>query len=211
MDSLELTRELYKKGYLSKQASMEVLRERDKLVKTALRHEAIAFFKEAGIGSFLKKFKSGGKTPAPEKPRTGWSDVGANLTKILALAGLTSASAAGIDAFKDHRRDKKLRAEVERSYGQMSSEYPRLREMNQKKVRNNFQVLARYAPSLAANPTVAGAFVTTQVQRGLVDPSMIKTLAEAQAKIDKVREDHSSGGLGFSSATSLAQTAMSGA
>ncbi len=209
MNSIELTRELYKKGYLSKKAAVRTLRERDKLVKEALFRESYAFFKEAGLMDFFRKFTVGGKTPIGKGTQTGWSDVGGNLTKILALAGLTSASAAGISAVSQYRRDKKLKGEVAQSYAAMKKEYPRIKEMDQEKVRNHFGVLARYAPSLAANPTVAGAFVTTHVQRNLIDPAMIRTLAQTKETIDQVRDKHTSG-FGFGNATSLAQSAMLG-
>lgn len=217
MNSIELTRALHRKGYLSKEAAIKALKERDKLVKEALFRESLIFFKEAGIRDFLGKLRIGGKTPEAIgkagniKPGPGWTDVGANLTKILALAGLTSASAAGIHAIQGHHRDKKLQGEIADSYVQMKREFPRIQEMDQDKVRSHFEVLSRYAPSLAANPTVAGGFVSANVNRGMIDPAMIKTLAQAQETIDKVRGHHKPQGLPFSAATGLAQSAMAGA
>ena len=234
MDSLELTRKLYKEGYLSKEAAVATLRERDRLIKEALFVESANFFKLAiklpsWLGGrplpggapkrelgFFSRLGRGGKTPVkgappdePLKGSAGWSDVGANLTKILALAGLTSASAAGFGAISQARRDKQLQEEIETSYKLMKRQH-RINEMDQKKVRSHFEVLSRYAPSLAANPTVASAFVATQVSRGLIDPQMVRTLAEAQEKIDKVRGVHSTHGLPFDKATTLAQAAMVG-
>lgn len=213
MNSVELTRHLHRQGYLSKEAAVAVLKERDKLIKEALFVEAATFFKKAGlvgdgIRGVMAKLRRGGKTPLPAKvhDRPGWSDVGSNLTKILALAGLTSASMAGIQSLSDLRRDKKLQSEIQASYKAMKKEHPRIAEMDPTRVRSNFAVLSRYAPSLAANPTVAGAFVATNVARGsVVDPATIKTLAQAQETIDKVRGSHRSI-MPFVNATGLAQS-----
>ena len=237
MNSIELTRKLFAEGYMSKEASIEVLKARDKIINEALYKEATAFFKTAGIGNILRrwrggpatlgtsaqkansgfwgKMQAGGKTPMRtdaegKRIGAGWSDVGANMVKILALAGLTSAGAAGIDAVQRHRKDRNLQSEIERSYVTMQKTFPRIAEMDQANVRNHFEVLSRYAPSLAANPTVAGSFVSTQATRGIIDPAMVGALAKAQETIDKVRDQHGSHGLGFSSATGLASTIMSG-
>jgi len=214
MNSIELAKTLHKKGYLSKEAAVRVLRERDKLVKEALYNEAYAFFKVAGFRDFFKNLSHAGKNPLPvakgvtPKP-PGWSDVGSNLTKILALAGLTSASAAGIEALQDRHSGKKLQKEIERSYSRLTKEQPRIAEMDQDKVRGNFDVLARFAPSLAANATVAAAFVASQGMRNLIEPATIKTLAETQSKIDGGGEQRGSHRLPFNMATGLAQSAMS--
>ena len=138
-----------------------------------------------------------------------WSDVGANLTKILALAGLTTVGAGGVSALARIPQEKRLQREIENSYKLMKRE-GRIGEMDKKTVRNHFEVLARYAPSLAANPTVASSFVTSSVSRGLIDPMTVRTLTEAQERIDKVRGYRDKHNLPLDKATAIAQAAMGG-
>ncbi|RKX67349.1 MAG: hypothetical protein DRP42_00695 [Tenericutes bacterium] len=213
MTSVDLVRSLYKQGYLSKEAAVGVLKSRDGLIKTALYNESYEFFKLAkwGLEGFKKILGKGGKTGGG-KPATAWSDVGGNLVKIMALAGLTSAGVAGAGAIAAHGRNKKLKKEIASSYTVMKKEYPRITEMDQGKVRNHFGVLAQYAPSLAANPTVAGAFVSSQVSRGIVDPATVKTLVDTQKKIEEIRQGNSpfAGLPGMKAVSGVATAAMSG-
>jgi len=212
MNSLELTRTLYRDGILSKEAAIGVMRERDNLINKALFSESVSFFKEAGLLSdFMGKLRIGGRTPiqgAKGAPRiiSNWSDLGANLTKILALAGLASASTAGVHAIGMHLKDRKLQKDIEKSFVQMKSQFPRISEMDQDKVRNHFNVLSQFAPSLAANPTIAGGFILTEVSRGIVNPATISTLVKSQETIDKIHGLHSEHGLPLQHASRLAQT-----
>src|SRR5579871_5015925 len=164
MDSLELTRKLHAKGVLTKEAALGVLRTRERLVKRALAAEADSFWrslfaltKEAGLfqelvrggkvhgSGFLSKMRQGHLTPA-RNPGAGWSDVGANLLKMLGVAGLSAAATTGASALLRHKRDRELKSEIANSYERMFEEYPRLREDNPDRVRTHFGVLARFAP-----------------------------------------------------------------
>ena len=211
--SLQLIQECQQRGLLSKEAAAEVLEQREHLIKTALKKQAAGFFsairgaargggtlrsggEEASRG-ILSKLRTGGLTPpvGPKGSPTGtveWSDVAANLGKMLALAGLTAGATAGVGGIIRHSKDKKLRQEIDRSYKMMFKEHPRLRDLKEDRpgtVERNFGILAKYAPSLAADPTVAGTWVSSAAQMGQVTPGEIKQLAETQKAIDQSRED----------------------
>jgi hypothetical protein len=209
--SLQLIAECQQRGLLSKQAAAQVLEQREQLIKQAMAKYANRLFKalrsfrspppdksaKAGKG-LLEKFRFGGRTPAKMKdgvaePVAGWSDVAANLGKMMALAGLTAGATAGIGGIMRHSKDKKLKAEIDTSYKNMFKEHPQLKDIQENdpgRVRRHFGVLARYAPSLAADPTVAGSWVAATAQLGQINTGDIKNLAETQRRIDETREDH---------------------
>jgi len=192
---------------MSKEAAAEVLQQRERLIKKEMGKYASRLFQSmrglprkepsGGLGGFFEKLKVGGRTPPPpikgDPPETaGWSDVAANLGKMMALAGMTAGATAGIGGLMRHSRDKKLKTEIDMSYKQMFKEHPVLKELEEDdpgRVRRHFGVLARYAPSLAADPTVAGTWVTSTAQLGQIQPADIKNLAETQSRIDEARED----------------------
>lgn len=217
--SLQLIAACQQQGLLSKEAAADLLRQRDQLIKQAMKKHAGNLFKSLralkGVSSkgkesltaaspkgnsFLAKFRHASRTPPKlddlGKPitggETGWSDVAANLGKMMALAGMTAGATAGIGGLLRNSKDKKLKAEIDVSYKQMFREHPRLKDLEEDdpgRVRRHFGVLARYAPSLAADPTVAGSWVSATAQLGQVGASDIKNLAETQARIDESRED----------------------
>jgi hypothetical protein len=206
--SLQLIAECQKRGLLSKEAAASLLEQRERLIKEAMKKQAGLFFKSLRAApspdkakvakGFWEKLKIGGRTPArmgKEGPEAvaGWSDVAANLGKMMALAGLTAGATAGIGGLMRHSKDKKLKSEIDSSYGKMFDEHPRLKEIEENdpgRVRRHFGVLARYAPSLAADPTVAGSWVASTAQLGQINTGDIKNLAETQRRIDEAREDH---------------------
>jgi hypothetical protein len=221
--SLQLIAACQQQGLISKEASADLLRQRDQLIKQAMKKHAGNFFKslkalggKASKGgrelptaapkgnSFLAKFRHAGRTPAKTIDDMGkavpagrpeWSDVAANLGKMMALAGMTAGATAGIGGLLRNSKDKKLKREIDISYKQMFKEHPRLKDLEEDdpgRVRRHFGVLARYAPSLAADPTVAGSWVSATAQLGQVGASDIKNLAETQARIDESREDRGS-------------------
>lgn len=213
-NSIRLLVECEKKGFLSKEAAVQVLEKREQIVRSALRKQASAFFvslfkapsleKDAGIGSalfgarttgstgrgLLSRFREGGAT-GPGTVQAPWKDVGSNLAKMLALAGLTAGATAGIGSIMRHSRDQKMQAEIESSYGRMFDEYPKLKEVDERRpgaVQRNFGILAKFAPSLAAEPSVAGAWVHNASELGQVPVDSIKGLAETQRRIDEAAE-----------------------
>jgi hypothetical protein len=64
----------------------------------------------------------------------------------------------------------------------------RVSEMDPEMVRTHFGVLARFAPSLAAEPVVARHFLERTMGTEVLDPAMIKMLAETQRRIDEMHE-----------------------
>lgn len=192
MTSLELLDECERRGYLSKQAAAEVRQVRKRLIKQAMGRSVASLLgklrkaptpppkKAAG---FMEKMRTGALTK--NEGQSGWSDVTANLAKMLALAGMTAGASAGISGLQRHSKDKALRAEIDTSYKKMFSEYPKLKEMDRGRVQRHFGVLARYAPSMAADPTVAGSWVQSTAQMGQVNTGDIKNLAETQQFIDR--------------------------
>jgi hypothetical protein len=206
MNSLQLTIICHQRGLLSKEAMVEVLRTREQLINQALRKEAASIFSRMGrainpanpkgaVGGFFGKFKQGrltGKSGKAPVGGSGWSDALSNIGKLTALAGMTAGAGAGIHAVARHSKDKKLRGMVQQSYDQMFTGDPdlaQLREQHPDKVRQSFGILAQYAPSLAANPVVAGTFVKTQARAGHIGAhDMVRQLAETQAMIDKHHE-----------------------
>jgi hypothetical protein len=223
MTSLELARRLYQEGTFTKEAALDVLRARERLIKQALAAEAHKLWanlgrlsKEAGwLGrgtaaaaksGFFDKLRSGGLTPRGEGGQ--WSDVGANLLKMLGIAGLSAGVTAGASALLRHRQDRALQGDIDRSYAKMFDEYEDLKRLPPEQVQRHFDVLARFAPSLAANPTVAGSFVTETTTRSLLDPKTIQTLAETQRRIDEMHERRSPFGGHFDRGLSLAGKAL---
>lgn len=198
MTSLELLAECQRQGYLSKEAAAEVLEIRERLIKRAMRGAALKWLRgvrrtpppPAKAPGFIEKMRHGGQTLGSRQPTAdvGWSDVAANLAKMMALAGMTAGATAGIGGLIRHSQDKKLKKEIESSYGKMFTEYPKLKEMDRGRVQRHFGVLARYAPSMAADPTVAGSWVQSTTQMGQVNTGDIKNLAETQRRIDEAHD-----------------------
>jgi hypothetical protein len=226
MTSLELVRHLYRKGVLSKEAALDVMRTRERLLKRAMAQEAEALWtsvlgtiKEASIfdrlgrtpkavakAGFFGKLRQGGPTPAAQP--ASWSDVGANLLKMLGIAGLSAAATAGGSAFLKHRRDQRLEQDIQHSYKKMFDEYPRLQEVDPAKVRARFDVIAKFAPSVAAEPIVAGNYVMQTIGGDVLDPAAIKALAETQRRIDEMHESRSPFSQHLDRGLTVAQKAM---
>ncbi len=164
----------------------------------------------------LAKIKSGGLTGG--EGHHGWSDVGLNLTKMLGLAGLTAGATAGTGAILHHSRDKKLQKKIQESYSQMFTVEPHegaklkeIQEANPGRVERNFGLLAKFAPSLAAEPSVAAAWVRATSHQNQIGPADIRNLAETQRKIDEMHEGrHGGPGIAPLRVDALAQKAMGG-
>jgi hypothetical protein len=215
----------------------DVLRIRQRLYKKAMAEKAAGIFGEIGsagsravrkAGEFLGDLKHGlgfaspsgpsakvnaaGKVikDAPKDPLS-WGGYASNLAKLVALgAGLQGAGMA-VTGIMRHSRDKEMRKNIESSYKQMFDETPGLSNMDPKKVTRHFDVLARYAPSLAADPTVAGAWVKGTVQMGHIDASQVERLGATQSLIDRHHEGQALFQPGhFQSSIQLARQAMGG-
>lgn len=234
MSSLRLAIECHQRGLLTKEAADAVLKKRNDLIGAAMRKQAQALVdsiqrldyeldKEAaggllglrgggggGAGGFFSKFKQGGTSRGG-----GWSDVMSNITKMMALAGLTAGATSGVSAIMQHSRDKKLRSRVQDSYQQMFEEFPELKEQREdpqyrRMIDRNFGILAEVAPSLAAIPAVAGTWIRSKGIQQRMDPVDIAGLADTQRKIDEMREARHGGGprMGPFSVQSVVDRAM---
>jgi hypothetical protein len=202
LSSLELAARCHQRGLLSKEAMDDVLRVRNKLFKEAMAKEAAKLFpagaRVAGraakaaekSGGFFDNLKRGfgfGNTTLPKSP-ADWGSAAGSIGRMLALGGALAAGTAGVHGIMRHSRDKQVRNEIENSYKQMFVETPGLENLEADKVRRNFGVLARYAPSIAAEPVVAGAWVKGTVQMGFIDADVVNKLSATQSIIDRHHE-----------------------
>ena len=199
LSSLQLIEQCEQRGLLSKEAADDARRLRETFVKEAARR---------GVRDILENMFQRGSAqaaPAPAKgwfdklvspsihPERGgsrqWSDVTSNLAKMLGLAGLTAGAAGGLNMAAHSIGQGRQRAMIERSYESLYDEEPGLHTIDPDKVRRTFGLVARYAPSLAADPTVAASTVHTFVQRGGGDIMKdVRALSELEAQIRKARE-----------------------
>lgn len=219
--SFELLLKCRESGILSKEAADDVFRVRKQLIKAAMAKavkDLLGKMKAAptpppakGLDRLKQLFGSASMTPGSaarsEGATTQWSDAATNLAKMMALAGMTAGAASGISALSQRAADKRMGVQIEDSYRQMFSEFPALREKNPNVVRTHFGVLRRYAPSLAADPIVAGSFVQQTAEMGAIHPDQIKMLAQTQNEIDR---DVSAGSSFLDRGVGLATKAMSG-
>lgn len=200
ISSLELLERCHEKGLLSKEAYDRVHAYRKELIKEAMAR-AVGQALKKGVGkltgkkppvpaapppknTFLGALSKGGITPSKGSgPETGWGDITSNLGKVLLLAGLTAGGMSGISAIGSGIKRSALNHQIDRSYKDMFKEFPELRERNPNVVRSHFGVLRRYAPSLAANPIVAGSFVRSTAGQGHIDPNTVHMLAQTQSAL----------------------------
>lgn len=146
----------------------------------------------------------------PKKPKS-WGELTGDLAKMLALGAGLQGTGMAVTGLMRHSRDKEMRRDIEKSYKDMFAETPSLANLDPKKVTRHFDVLARYAPSLAADPTVAGAWVKSTVQMGHIDTSSVERLGATQAMIDRHHEGKALFQPGhFPAAMNIARAAMGG-
>lgn len=224
MDSIKLAAACYNKGLLSKEATIEVLKTRDRLIKEAISLRMGSMFAnkaakgaEKGEG-FLGRLKGSlgmgnvekagvGTKNAPEPME--WSQTIGNLVKLLGAGAALQGGAMGVGAIIKHRKDKDLQGQIESSYDKMMDVQPALKGVDPGMVSRHFGVLARYAPSLAADPMVAGSWVRHSVSQNYIEPTAIRMLSDTQTSIDRAHEERSLLKPGqFAKGLGIAQTAM---
>jgi hypothetical protein len=235
MDSIKLAARCYHQGLLSKEAMAEVLRTRDRLIKEAINFRMLGAAAKKGAyrtgqGSakktddatgFLGRIKQSLGKGSVEKPRKApgpdgdeikglaWSQTVGNLVKLLGAGAALQGGAAGMQGLLRHRKDKELKGQIQDSYSKMMEMQPTLKEKDRSQVARHFGVLARYAPSLAADPMVAGSWVNNSVSMGIVDPQSIRQLSDTQTAIDRAHESRALVQPGqFGKGLALAQSAM---
>jgi len=202
LSSIKLAMRCYEQGLLSKEAAEAVLHVRERILRDAMAE------KTAGLFNDMKSFLV--KTPPPvvEAPASfasnlkkglgfgggkpsSWGEATGNIGKMLLLGGALAAGGAAASGIMRHSKDKKIKGEIEESYKKMYDETPALNMMDKTKVDRHFGVLARYAPSLAADPTIAGTWVANTVRMGQVDADLVSKLSTTQSLIDRHHEGKS--------------------
>jgi hypothetical protein len=183
LSSIELASRCRQQGLLSKEAHELVLATRERLIKHAMAEKAASIFGDIGARITGAAAKAGAKEVEP-----AWKVGTKHIAKMLGLGAALAAGGAAAKGILNHSKDKRVRRDIETSYKQMFVETPGLKDMDQSKVTRHFGVLARYAPSLAADPTIAGAWVRGTVQMGHIDSSAVERLAATQAIIDRHHE-----------------------
>ncbi|MHC4644897.1 MAG: hypothetical protein ACYTBJ_05315 [Planctomycetota bacterium] len=196
MNSLELVRHLHDFGMIRKEAAVRVLRKRDKLIKAAMVDLTNEYFFEKqailGFGGETKKYTTHANKATLQAMRgapKGGILAGAsarNIAPLLGLAGLvalgTTAAKVGLGTLSDLKTKKQLGT----SYKGLFKEYPEFKE-NKGQVTKYFQMMSKYAPSLATNPIIAGTWIKTVMNMNVVDPKNIHTLIEAQKDWEGIR------------------------
>lgn len=204
--------DLRERGMLTKEAAAEIAELRAMYLKKTLEKTASDIFKSAGLFSsgldaaqqgrglkgFLSGFRHGGLGPAKDRlaTTTGWGDVASNLAKMIGLAALVAGATGGTSALLKHQKDKSLQKDIKESYRQMFKEMPRVQDLYEKdphRVDSFFQILAKYAPSMAANPIVAGTFVQETSPEQRIGADTLKMLSEVQNRIDENARTHPGG------------------
>lgn len=187
MNSFELTRYLYKKGYITKEAALRILKTRQNLVKEAteqMTNEIFGFKKEAA-------FPWGGSAPAPvpiapKKAPIDFRGSAKSILPLLGLAGLVSLGTTGAKVGLGAASDARLKGEVRSSYKRMFEEYPELND-DRPAATKFFNMMARFSPVLASNPIVAGTWVKSTMDKNVVGPAEIKQLIESQKEWENTR------------------------
>ena len=200
MNSLEMTRHLHAYGFMRKEATVRLIRKRNELLKTAMIDYTKLYFgftKEAIFGFGGGGTVKGAKDPvalaaaAAEKAALGRPTVsmGRSLRNIAPLLGLAALVTAGSSAAKvglGLLGDMKTRKELEDSYAGIFQEYPDLKE-SKSQTSKYFDMMAKYAPSLASNPIIAGTWIKQMMNMNVVDPKNIHALISAQSDWEDIR------------------------
>jgi hypothetical protein len=204
MNSIELIEECERTGLLSKEASAETKEVRLNLYKEACMRQAYLLVddvhgdsmpKTANIMSalkgFMRKAKGHGESVAGAVLGKGEATALSRLKTLGIIGAAAAPSAYAVDKLVENRQKHKLQNQLEKSYGQMFEMEPDLNEHvargKRDDIRRRFQVLSTYAPSLAGNPMVAGAWVNNSMgMANPVDPAIVKQLSDTQNSIDKV-------------------------
>ena len=220
MDSVKLAARCYNKGLLGKEAFEDVPQIRERLIKQAIARKVTGVFvgrasgkSGAFFGGMKKSLLGGGQAKVGKEctvRQLHWNDAVGNLVKLLAAGAALQGGASAYSGLTMRRKDKAMKGRIKESYGKMLKEYPDLGDLDKGKVSRHFGVLARYAPSLAADPLVAGSWVKSTAGMGYIDPDAIKRLSDTQSSIDKTHEGRSLIRPGeFGKSIQLAQSAMS--
>jgi hypothetical protein len=199
--ALAIRRKLYKKA-LEKQASgvFDWVLDRGRALASNFSQPSLRVAKTPvhPPGSVISKVdpKTGVITHIPiggqriegaEKLPISWEDMVGNIAKMTILgAGIGSAQmgvSKAINRISNNRDEAILKQDLATSFGQMFEEQPALKTSDPDRVRRHFDVLAKYAPSLAKDPTIAGNWVKQTVDMRFIDADAIGRLATTEKVI----------------------------
>jgi len=184
--SLTAIRSLYERGYITKEAGIELLALRERVVT-----EKVAELTKRAAGP-LGQF---GKAMQSATADTSWPEMLARVIKIVGLgAGLAGGAAGvqgGIHAIQGHKSKKAI--EHSRGIVLKNLSGPNVTPEVRRAHEIVFDTVAEYAPSVASNPAVAQGIVnglaTAQtLEKGMpkgLDANLIRQLAETQTRIDE--------------------------
>jgi hypothetical protein len=102
--------------------------------------------------------------------------------KNWAVPALAVAGTTGV--IKETYVDPAIQAgQIEKSYRQLKSKTPQLKEVDSKTMKDYFKVVKDFSPKAAANPLVAGALVNKMVQFGGVDHKLVQDIVNIQSSL----------------------------
>lgn len=211
--SLKMLVDCQRSGLLSKKASEQIYREREKLLMESMIKSAAGFFDSGGLMGAAKRVMHGNPQQKPgflrsllqgglstsKNPDTAWSDVASNMGKLLAVAGLTAGTLTGAGLAADAVRGKIRRDDMNESFEKVlmapsiQDAIQRGEGVSKDSVRRDFDIIATFAPSLAKSPDVATALISGSMYSngtsGMSGPDMIQKLTAIQASVSKAKHD----------------------
>lgn len=109
-------------------------------------------------------------------PKGLWGSLKAGLPKFVMGAGAAGGLYAGSHLIKYFRH----RHEAEKNFGRMMENTPSLRSESPELVRNRFDTLHRFAPTLSRDPLVAGSIVRHWVEFPTVTADALKSVTSVE-------------------------------
>jgi len=191
MNSLEVTRHLHQSGLISKEAALRILKKRSDLIKTAMVDMTNRYF---GFDKYAFPFGGKGQGAAAASGAAGqtakatrtWMQPLKNIAPLLGLAGLITLGSTAAKVGLGALGDLKMREDLDKSYANVFQEFPELNE-SKGQASKYFSMMSKYAPSLAANPIVAGTWIKQMMNANVVDPKSIHALISAQSDWEDIR------------------------
>lgn len=200
MSSLSVIDALEKRGYIDTDARQRLLEKRAAVVVDHIAEKTAGVFSRmghqlSGVGDASAALARRGV--AGHKVQMGWPEWIGNVARVLGVgAGLAAGGAAvgaaghAVEKAGLNKRIKSSRTEVANLLAEQNPEIKRQQD-------EVFDAVARYAPTLAADPLVAAGIVrgiargTGGMSRNLpnVDTNFVRNLAEAESKVHESRSN----------------------
>lgn len=171
MTSIAIIEQLHHQGKITKEAADKLLQTRHDLIKEALEDATMKLFR---------------LDPAMNKEASFMDVLKERLLPVLGLAGLVAAGSAAVKTGINAVSDARTKNELKDSYSGIFQEYPELSK-DKANATKFFSMMAKYAPSIASNPIVAGTWVKQMMNMNVVDAKNIKELIETQNSYEDVK------------------------